>query len=72
MGCDKNFVQSGDKIYVTGVVDNSGGTSEITHCEISFQDLRWKISSGGASRLHTLSNHPLFMLPEPVFPGQKK
>ncbi len=50
MQCDKNFVQSGDKIFVTGMIDNSGGKEELTDCEISFQDVRWRISSGGAMR----------------------
>ena len=72
MTCDKNFVRSGDVINVSGVIDNSGGTEDITNCHISFQDIRWKISSGGAVRRHVLGNHPLFVIPEPVGKGQTK
>lgn len=72
MTCDKNFVRSGDTIQVTGRVDNSGGKEDLENGHVSFQDIRWKVSSGGAVRKHVLADHPLFVIQGPVPKGQTK
>ena len=72
MTCDKKIVKEGDKIYVTGLVDNSQGTEEITNCEISFQDIRWRVSSAGSVRRNIMGNYPLFMIPTPVLKGERR
>lgn len=55
MDCDKNFVRTGDNVQISGVIDNTGGKTNIKNCKIQFLDIRWKVSSGGAARKHILA-----------------
>jgi hypothetical protein len=63
MTCDKNQVRTGEKIQVSGYVDNTAGKTSISTAHVSFQDIRWRISSSGIVRKNILLDHPLFVIP---------
>ena len=66
---DKNFAFSGDTINITGNIDNSQGSTEITEGLVTMEERRVVISQGGATRYRYDQQYYFGQIPK-VNPGQ--
>ena len=57
--CDKNFSMNGDPINIEGFIDNSRGSAEIESGQVTFEERRILIASGGKVRYRHDQSHPI-------------
>ena len=51
---DKNYVQTGDTVNVSGIIDNRKGKSNVINLKLHLFEKRWKLSKRGLSRNEAL------------------
>jgi hypothetical protein len=51
---DKNYVQTGDTVNVSGVIDNRKGKAKVINIKLHLFDKRWKLSKKNLRRNEAL------------------